>query len=52
MVTHELDIAAYCRRVVVMRDGQIISDSPTEKRYIAPQELAKLDKAQQHAKLA
>jgi len=52
MVTHELDIAAYCRRVVVMRDGQIISDSPTEKRLFAQQELAKLDQAQQHAKLA
>lgn len=52
MVTHELDIAAYCKRVVVMRDGQVISDSPTEKRLIAQQELAKLDHAQQHAKLA
>ncbi len=52
MVTHELDIAAYCKRVVVMRDGQVISDSPTEKRLIAQQELAKLDQAQQHAKLA
>jgi putative ABC transport system ATP-binding protein len=52
MVTHELDIAAYCTRVVVMRDGQIIRDSPTEKRLIARQELAKLDEAQQLAKLA
>ena len=52
MVTHELDIAAYCKRVVVMRDGQIISDSPTEKRFNAQQELAGLDQAQQHAKLA
>jgi putative ABC transport system ATP-binding protein len=52
MVTHELDIAAYCKRVVVMRDGQIIGDSQTENRLIAHQELAKLDKAQHHAKLA
>jgi putative ABC transport system ATP-binding protein len=52
MVTHELDIAAYCKRVVVMRDGQIISDSQTEHRLIAHQELAKLDRAQHHAKLA
>jgi putative ABC transport system ATP-binding protein len=43
MVTHELDIAAYCKRVVVMRDGQIIGDSQTENRLIAHQELAKLD---------
>jgi len=52
MVTHELDIAAYCKRVVVMRDGQIISDSPAEDRLIAHQELAKLDTAQHHANLA
>jgi putative ABC transport system ATP-binding protein len=52
MVTHELDIAAYGTRVMVMRDGQIIRDSPTEKRLIARQELAKLDEAQQQAKLA
>jgi len=52
MVTHELDIAAYCKRVVVMRDGQIISDSPMAKRLVAYQELAKLDEAQQRAQLA
>jgi putative ABC transport system ATP-binding protein len=52
MVTHELDIAAYCKRVVVMRDGQIISDSQTEHRLIAHQELANLDRVQHHAKLA
>jgi putative ABC transport system ATP-binding protein len=27
MVTHEPDIAAYCRRVVVMRDGRVRSDT-------------------------
>ena len=26
MVTHEPDIAAYCKRVVVMRDGKLVSD--------------------------
>ena len=36
MVTHELDIAAYCKRIVVMRDGEIISDSPNETRRLAP----------------
>jgi hypothetical protein len=36
----------------VMRDGQIISDSPTEKRLIAREALARLEEAQQHAKLA
>jgi len=28
MVTHEPDIAAYCKRLIVMRDGQILSDTP------------------------
>ncbi len=42
MVTHELDIASYTRRVVVMRDGRIVKDSPVEKRLFAPDELRKL----------
>jgi putative ABC transport system ATP-binding protein len=52
MVTHELDIAAYCKRIVVMRDGNVISDTQTTERRDARQELAKLDQAQHHAKLA
>jgi putative ABC transport system ATP-binding protein len=52
MVTHELDIAAYSKRVVVMRDGQVISDAKTDDRRFAQQELAKLELAQQNAKLA
>jgi putative ABC transport system ATP-binding protein len=31
MVTHEADIAARARRIVRMRDGQIVSDLPTEQ---------------------
>ncbi len=31
MVTHESDIAAHARRVVRMRDGQIVSDLPIEQ---------------------
>ena len=27
MVTHEEDIAAYARRVIRMRDGQVVSDT-------------------------
>ena len=52
MVTHELDIAAYCKRIVVMRDGQIISDTPNENRRSARDELAALNHAEQKAKLA
>jgi putative ABC transport system ATP-binding protein len=52
MVTHELDIAAYCKRVVVMRDGLIISDTRNENQRTARRELALLDAAEQKAKLA
>ena len=38
MVTHELDIANYCRRVVVMRDGRIVNDGPVTNRLLAAQE--------------
>ena len=52
MVTHELDIAAYCKRIVVMRDGQIISDTPNVDRRFAHDERAALNHAEQKAKLA
>ena len=51
MVTHELDIARYCRRVVVMRDGLIRSDEPVTNRLIATEELAKLDAEQKAVQL-
>jgi putative ABC transport system ATP-binding protein len=52
MVTHELDIAAYCKRIVVMRDGQIISDTVNENRRVARNEIAALNQAEEKAKLA
>jgi putative ABC transport system ATP-binding protein len=52
MVTHELDIAAYCKRVIVMRDGQIISDTRNPSRRVAQQELAALNQAEQKASLS
>jgi putative ABC transport system ATP-binding protein len=54
MVTHELDIARYCRRVVVMRDGVIRSDEAVavNGRFLATQELAKLDAEQKAVQLA
>jgi putative ABC transport system ATP-binding protein len=52
MVTHELDIAAYCKRIVVMRDGQVISDARNENRQFARERLATLEEAEQKAKLA
>jgi putative ABC transport system ATP-binding protein len=52
MVTHELDIARYTRRNIVMRDGQIISDKPVEQRLNAQEELRKLQQAHQAVQLA
>ena len=52
MITHELDIAAYCRRIVVMRDGKIISDTLNGKRRLAVEEIVTLNHAEQKAELA
>jgi putative ABC transport system ATP-binding protein len=52
MVTHELDIAAYCKRVVVMRDGLVISDTINENRRVARTEIDTLNRAEENAKLA
>ena len=52
MVTHELDIARYCRRVVVMRDGLIRSDEAVKDRFLATEELARLDAEQKAVQLA
>ena len=51
MVTHELDIAAYCKRMVVMKDGEVISDTVNTDRRLARDELAALTAAEQKAKL-
>jgi putative ABC transport system ATP-binding protein len=44
LVTHEPDIAAYTRRVIALRDGQVVSDGPTPERRSARQELERLGK--------
>jgi putative ABC transport system ATP-binding protein len=43
MVTHELDIAHYSTRMVVMRDGRIVTDEGVRDRLVATEELRKLD---------
>jgi putative ABC transport system ATP-binding protein len=45
MVTHELDIASYTRRNVILRDGVILSDKPVARRLDAEQELGRLKQA-------
>ena len=52
MVTHELDIAAYCKRFVVMRDGRVISDTENQNLRDANEARAQLDQAEQKAQLA
>ncbi len=51
MVTHELDIANYTRRNVIMRDGRIVSDVAVAARSLAKEELRKLKEAQHAVQL-
>lgn len=52
MVTHELDIASFARRVVVMRDGYVRTDDPVVNRLLAAAALAQLDAEQKAVHLA
>ena len=51
MVTHELDIAKYTKRNVVMRDGCVVSDVPVTRRLYAQDELRRLDQEHQAVQL-
>jgi putative ABC transport system ATP-binding protein len=51
MVTHELDIAQYTRRMVVMRDGKVVGDSPVANRSIAESEIRRLQEQQKAVQL-
>jgi putative ABC transport system ATP-binding protein len=51
MVTHELDIARFCRRNLIMRDGRLVSDVLVSPRSIATEELRKIQEAEAAAKL-
>ena len=51
MVTHELDIAHYCKRNLIMRDGQLVSDIQVADRLLAPHEMARILAAEAAAKL-
>jgi putative ABC transport system ATP-binding protein len=51
MVTHELDVARYTRRMVILRDGKIVTDEPVSNRSFAEKELQQLRAAQQAVKL-
>jgi putative ABC transport system ATP-binding protein len=51
MVTHELDIARYCKRDLILRDGCIVRDEPVHDRLNADTEMRKLRDAEAAAKL-
>jgi putative ABC transport system ATP-binding protein len=52
MVTHELDIASYTKRNVIMRDGVVVNDVSVQKRLVAEVELRTLQQAHQAVKLS
>jgi putative ABC transport system ATP-binding protein len=45
-VTHEHDIAEYHKRIVEVRDGQILRDHPVAERRFAREELDAMDQPQ------
>jgi putative ABC transport system ATP-binding protein len=52
MVTHELDVAAFTKRNVIMRDGLVVNDTLVVRRSFAGEELRRLQEAQQAVKLS
>ena len=46
MVTHEVDIAACCKRIVVMRDGNVLSDRVNTSRRLADEQRTALDRSE------
>ncbi|MDR0352276.1 MAG: ABC transporter ATP-binding protein [Opitutaceae bacterium] len=51
MVTHELDIAHYCKRNLILRDGLLVSDILVQNRLVSANELRKLAEAEAAVKL-
>jgi putative ABC transport system ATP-binding protein len=44
MVTHEPELAAYTKRIITLRDGELVSDKPVKERRSAPDDLARWNK--------
>jgi putative ABC transport system ATP-binding protein len=51
MVTHELDVARFTKRMIILRDGRVVTDQPVANRAIAEKELQQLRQEQQAVKL-
>ena len=52
MITHELDIASYTKRTIVLRDGLVVSDTPVTNRLNAENEFNRLKAEQAAVQLA
>ena len=50
MVTHEPELAVYTKRIITLRDGELVSDEPVVHRRSAPDDLARWKR--DHALLA
>jgi len=44
MVTHEPELAAFTKRIITLRDGELVSDKSVKERRSAPDDLAKWNK--------
>jgi putative ABC transport system ATP-binding protein len=51
MVTHELDVARYTKRMIILRDGKVVTDEAVANRSFAEKELQQLRQEQQAVKL-
>ena len=51
MVTHEMDIARFCKRNLILRDGVVVRDEPVENRSIAEHEMNRVRQEEAAAKL-
>ena len=51
MVTHELDVAQYCKRNLIMRDGRLVRDEQVARRLDPTTELERLDRFEAEAAL-
>jgi putative ABC transport system ATP-binding protein len=51
MVTHELDVARFTKRMIILRDGKVVTDEAVANRSFAEKELQQLRQEQQAVKL-
>jgi len=51
MVTHELDVARFTKRMIILRDGRVVTDQAVSNRAIAESALQQLRQEQQAVKL-